>query len=332
MKKVVYLFLTLVLSMSAFCGCNVSNENVEGNNEIWRPQKTVTIICGYGVGGSSDLFARVVAKNLSEYWGVDVIVSNIEGASGAIGTSQCYVAAPDGYTVVVSNGATLTQSALAETEWTYQDFTNIAKIIDEDEILCVKSSSDISDINDLVLLCNKNPGKISVGVAGVGGFTYLAAQKFIRDMNIDVKVIPYDSGAETISAVMGEYVDFCMQQPAEVCSGIESRKIKGISIMSNKRHENKIFSNIKTSGEQNIEFLTNQWRGISAPKNLPDNIKEGWINAIKNISESERFKCEINDTLIARMNVLYGDDMDKFMDEQYKWIYPLMKELSLVGE
>lgn len=223
-----------------FGGCSKDNAITSSMQGEWKPNKNITIICGYGVGGSTDIFARTLAKHLSNYWGVDVTVKNIQGASGATATSKFYKTSPDGYTVLVSNGATITQSAFGNVEWTYNDFTNIAKIIDEDEILCVKANSNISNLHELIDKCKRNEGQVSIGVAGAGGYTYLAAIKLIKDLDLNVKIITYDSGAEAVNAVVGGFVDFCMQQPAEVISGIESGKLHALAIMSEERHNHPV--------------------------------------------------------------------------------------------
>ena len=319
------LMMTLVLGISA-CGNKVKDTDADN----WKPKKTVTIICGYGVGGSSDLFARIAAKELSEYWGVDVIVKNVEGASGAIGTTECFYSKPDGYTVFVSNGATITQSVEGEVKWKYSDFTNIAKVIDEDEILCVSSSSNINSLKELISLCEKNPGKMSIGVAGVGGYTYLAAERFIKEQNIDVKVVSYNSGAEVVTAVMGGFVDFCIQQPAELYSGIKSKKLKPISIMAIDRHSNAVLSDIKTAREQDVDFVMNQWRGISAPAHVSDKVKAEWINALKHITNSKHFVSNVENILHARVNLMCDSDFKAFLDEEYTWVKNIMKEIGLV--
>lgn len=317
--------MILTLGLCA-CGNNLKTDSAD----TWKPSKTVTIICGYGVGGSSDLFARVVAKKLSEYWGVDVIVKNVEGVSGAIGTTECFYSEPDGYTVFVSNGATITQSVQGEVEWKYSDFTNIAKVIDEDEILCVSSSSNTNSLEELIDLCKANPGKMSIGVAGVGGYTYLAAERFIEEQNLDVKVVAYNSGAEVASAVMGGFVDFCIQQPAELYSGIESKKLKPLSIMAIDRHSNALLSDIKTAKEQNVEFVMAQWRGISAPANIPDEAKEEWINALKCITESKSFASDVDNILHARVSLVCDSAFVTFLDEENAWVEEIMKEIGLV--
>ena len=329
-KKIYHILFFFIFFVTTFTGCGKSTDVDKTLNESWKPRKAVTIICGYGVGGSSDIFARIVAKHLSEYWNIDVVVKNIQGAAGAIAASQCYKAKPDGYTVMISNGATVTQSAIGDVDWTYKDFTNIAKVIDEDEILCVNSSSNIGSLNELIANCKEQQGKIRIGVAGAGGYTYLAAMKFIHDLELKVKIITYDSGAEAVNAVMGGFVDFCMQQPAEVMPGLESGHLRAIAIMSEKRHRHEKLKVIPSSQEQGINFISYEWRGISAPKNLPSSIKKEWENALKYITTKMEFQNEVDNILLAKEHILLGDEMLEFMNKEFRWIKPLMRDLELI--
>ena len=344
MKRILVLALTLSMCATFLTACtkktdensstNQSNTSSDADNSeatVWVPTDDVTILCGYSAGGSTDLFARLVAQYLSNYWGVNVIVDNVTGGSGAIAMTQCLQSAPDGLTVTISNGASLTLSASGNVDWSYSDFTNLAKLIDEDELLCVKSDSQFNSMSEFISYCKEHPGEVSIGFAGVGGFTYLAAQKFIADMGIDVKTVAYDSGSEVVTAVMGGFVDFCMQQPAELASGLESGALKCLATMSDEHHPSELLASVPTSKEEGFEFITTQWRGISAPGDLPENIKEGWLTALKAVADDPDFQNDATNSLLARVNPLLGSDMDEFMDADYKWIEPLMQQLGLIS-
>lgn len=298
---------------------------------VWVPTEDVTILCGYSAGGSTDLFARLTAQYLSDYWGVNVIVDNVTGGSGAVAMTQCLQSPADGLTVTISNGASLTLSASGNVDWMYSDFTNLAKVIDEDELLCVRSDSKFTSMKELIDYCLEHPNEVSIGFAGVGGFTYLAAQKFISDMGIQVKTVAYDSGSEVVTAVMGSFVDFCMQQPAELSSGLESGAVKCLATMSQGRHPSELLSSAPTSQEEGFDFVTTQWRGFSAPGNLPEDIKAGWIAALEAVMADPEYQADVTDTLLARVSPVLGADMDAFMDSDYAWIQPLMEELNLTA-
>lgn len=113
----------------------------------------------------------------------------------------------------------------------------------------------VNSMSEFISYCKEHPGEVCIGFAGVGGFTYLAAQKFIADMGIDVKTVAYDSGSEVVTAVMGGFVDFCMQQPAELASGLESGALKCLATMSDEHHPSELLASVPTSKEEGLNLL-----------------------------------------------------------------------------
>ena len=96
------------------------------------------------------------------------------------------------------------------------------------------------------------------------------------------------------------------------------------------RHSNVLLSDIKTAKEQNVEFVMTQWRGISAPANIPDEAKEGWINALKCITESKSFASDVDNILHARVSLVCDSAFVTFLDEENAWVEEIMKEIGLV--
>lgn len=341
MKKFTALALALVMALGLLAGCGSpapagSTAAPAGSTGTGAPAaafpekgKNINMIVGYSAGGSTDIFARLVAKYVEQKWGCTVVVQNVTGGSGAVGFQQCLDSAADGYTVTISNGASLTLSESGNYDWTYKDFDNLAKIIDEDELLCVKADAPYNDLNEFVEYAKANPGKMTVGFAGLGGFTHLAAAKFIHDMGVEVNNIGYDSGSEAVTAVLGGFVDFCQQQPAETASTLESGDLKALAIMSTERHPSELLANVPTAKEQGVDFLVAQWRGISAPKGLPTEARTAWETCLAEIAADPAFQAEVESTLLSRVNCVTGQEFEDWMDSEAAWIGPLMDELGL---
>ena len=88
-------------------------------------------------------------------------------------------------------------------------------------------------------------------------------------------------------------------------------------------------AHIPTAKEQHVNFVSYQWRGISAPANLPQDERLAWEVALKYICEQDEFKSEVNNILLARENIIVGDSMQDFLDKEYSWIKPLVKSIGL---
>ncbi|MBR0597589.1 tripartite tricarboxylate transporter substrate binding protein [Clostridiales bacterium BAD-6] len=334
MKKLIAIIMTITLLAAVLAGCS-SKKEAGGDakaQSVEFPTKSINMIVGYSAGGSTDIFARLVAKYLEDLWGQTVVVTNVNGGGGAIGFTQTLQNKPDGYTVTISNGASLTIGASGNVDFTYQDFDNLGRMIIEDEVLLVSKDSPYTSLQDLIEDAKTNPGKLKVGFAGLGGFTHLAAAKFINDTGMKVGNIGYGSGSEAVVGVMGDFVDFCMQQPGEFASQFEAGELKALAIMSDERHPSDALANIPTAKEQGVDFATYQWRGISAPKGLPEEVKTKWEEALTEIANNPEFQAEVEEILLARVDCITGDEFESWLDSEDAWISPLMKELGLTEE
>ncbi len=330
-KKMIAVMMVVLLLAASLAGCGNESEGTDGPDEsaVNFPIKSVNMIVGYGAGGSTDIFARLVAKYLEEIWGQSVVITNVTGGGGAVGFTQTLQNRADGYTVTISNGASLTTSASGNVDYKYNDFDNLARIIIEDQVLLVSKDSSYDSLGDLLDDANANPGKLKIGFAGLGGFGHLAAAKFLNDTGIDVGNIGYGSGSEAVVGVMGNFVDFCVQQPGEFISQYEAGELKALAILSDARHPSPALSEIPTAKEQGIEFATNQWRGVSAPKGLPEEVRAEWESALTEVANNPEFQREVEEILLSRVDCITGDEFEAWLDSENAWISPLMQELGL---
>jgi len=329
-KKILSIVLLVALFTTTIVGCSSKTTGTSGDEktdvETW-PTKSINIIVGYDAGGSTDLFARLLAEHLSPILGQPVVVSNVPGGGGAVGFANTLASEADGYTVVVSNGASLVLGAVGNVDFEYNDFDNLARVVVEDLVICVRKDAPWNSIQELVAYAKENPGELKYGFAGLGGFTHLASAQFIKTTGIKVDGIPYDGGSQAVAGLLGGFVDVIAQQPAEILSQYQSGDFKALAIMG--KNEHPLFEGVPTLTEEGINLQLNQWRGISGPKGIPEEVKIVWMNAIKKVSEMPEFKKEVNEILAADIDCIEGDEFDKWLLSEANWIYPLVDELGL---
>lgn len=331
-KKIIVFMLVGVLVLMSMVGCsNQQASEGEGTEAeaVW-PEKNVNIIVGYGAGGSTDTFARILAKHLEPVIGQPIVVSNVPGGGGAVGYSQTLTSKADGYTVVVSNGSLLTLGGIGNVDFGYGNFDNIARVIAEDETVCVSKNSEFKTVSEMVEYAKANPGELKVGFAGVGGFTYLAANQFIASTGIDVEGVGYGSGSEAVAGLLGGFVDFIVQQPGEIYSQYKGGELKVLATMGDERHP--LLTEIPTCKEEGFDLELYQWRGISAPKDVPDDVKDAWYKALNEVQQSEEFRAEITEVLLANTNYVEGQEFEGWLQSESDWIYPLIDTLGLKNQ
>ena len=139
-------------------GCSGGGEkaaDADKESEATWPEKAVTIIVSYNPGGSTDVFARILAKSLEQILGQPVVVTNVPGGGGAVGFAQTLGSKPDGYTLTVSNGGFAYISRIRERGFDYESFDNIARVITEDITVVVRKDAPGTTLMSLLNMLSK---------------------------------------------------------------------------------------------------------------------------------------------------------------------------------
>ena len=135
------------------------------------PSKPVRIICTFAAGGTTDVLARGVARQLSEIWGQQVVVENRAGANTQIGAEHVAKSAGDGYTLMVTSEGTFVMNPSLYEKLSYdaaKDFIPITTLVELKQVLIVSPKVPVSNIKELIALARKEPGKLTYGTTGLG--------------------------------------------------------------------------------------------------------------------------------------------------------------------
>ena len=197
------------------------------------PEHTITIIVPFPAGGANDLLGRLLAAELAPKLGQEVIVDNRVGAVGNIGLSAAAQAPSNGYTLLVTTNAALINplfgSSLSKTAYdTFKDFTPIAYLGAAPNFIITRSSSNITNVADLIAKAKANPGKLTYASPGVGSSSQLAAELFKLRANIDIRHIPCDGAEPALMAVLSGSTDIAAVGVAGLLGHIRSGEIKGL--------------------------------------------------------------------------------------------------------
>src|SRR5580700_6068779 len=165
------------------------------------PNRTIRIIVPYAPGGSIDLTARVIAKNLQDSVGQSVIVENKPGANAAIGIEDLMRSEPDGHTLIILSDSPVTINVhLSRVNYDpLTDLVPIGKVVSSPLILTANANAGIASIADLVAAAKTKP--LSYGVAGLGSSSYLAAELLKRELGLTMQPVTYRGGAPAAAAV-----------------------------------------------------------------------------------------------------------------------------------
>jgi tripartite-type tricarboxylate transporter receptor subunit TctC len=201
------------------------------------PAKPLRIIVPYPPGGLSDVFARLIGDKLARRLGQSVVIDNRPGGNTIIGTQATAQSAPDGYTLLLTNGAlSINQSLVANLP--YDLDRHLAPVIWLGEsygVLVVNNKMPARTLPELIKLAKAQPGKLSVGVPGAGTNYRIAIEQLKDITGIDMTVVPYKGSAPAISDVIGGQIEVEIDSIVPLGPQIRDGKIRALAVLATTR-------------------------------------------------------------------------------------------------
>jgi tripartite-type tricarboxylate transporter receptor subunit TctC len=233
------------------------------------PSKTIRIIVPYPPGGSVDLTARVIAKNLQDSVGQSVIVENKPGANATIGIDALVRSDPDGHTLIILSDSPVTINVhLSRLNYDpLTDLVPVSRVVSSPIILTASAKAGIASIADLVAAAKAKP--LSYAVAARGSSAHLAAELLQRDLGVTMQAVPYRGGAPAAVAIASGEVPLGMTDTAAILPMINSGQIVALGVAEPVRSQS--MPNIPTLREAGVpNFSAMSWLALFAPRGTPD--------------------------------------------------------------
>jgi len=272
------------------------------------PRKPITIIVPYGAGGSTDNFVRALAGPLKKAFDTHVVVRNIAGGGGAVGTMIALAYPADGYTVTITSNALYTLQGLGNIRFKTEDFDYIARVATEPYVLAVKTKEEWNTLANFTQSAIKET--VTLGYAGVGSSTHIMAEAISKELGINAKLIPFDGGSAAVAATLGDHIDGVVLTPAGIASGVESGKLTAIAMTG----KSKQLPNVSLFVEEGYAIDTLQWRGIAAPIGLDPEVKAKWVEVVNEAIKDENFITAVVNLGID-VNPAYAEPLDLFVKQ-----------------
>ena len=254
------------------------------------PSKPVRLVVGFPAGSVTDAIARLMAEQLTKSLGQPFVVENKPGANGMLGATEVARAAPDGYTLLVTNSSSITinPQIYKKAGYTAGDFAPISQIIDAPFILVVNAAwaqqAKVNTVANLVDYAKANPGKLSYGSAGPGNIAHLSFAMLSNQKQIQTVHVPYKAGSQAQMAAIGGEIQTLFDTPPGIPQ-IEAGKLKALAVTSAKRMTR--LPNVPTMAEAGVPgFDVSFWLGALAPKGTPPAVIDKLYAAIKQMPDN----------------------------------------------
>jgi tripartite-type tricarboxylate transporter receptor subunit TctC len=269
------------------------------------PDRVVKLVVPYPAGGPTDVIARIVAEEMGKSLGQNVIVENLAGASGAVGTRTVAKAAPDGYTIVFGNNQTHGNNMFLLKDPGYdavKDFAPLAGAGAFEHVFVVSNQLPVKSMQDLVALAKKDPGKLNYGSTGLGSGSHLATELFMVRTGTRMTHVPFRGAAPLVTELMAGRIDVSNSTLPSVLAQFQAGEMRAIGIASPQR--NPQAPDVPTLREQGItDADAESWAAFFAPVNTPKPILDklsGTIIAILNNPDVKERITKLGFTLNVR--------------------------------
>lgn len=260
MKK----FLLPALALAATASAALAQE---------YPNRVITLVAPFPPGGPSDTTARMIIGPMSQALGQQIVVENVTGAGGVIGTNKVAKAAPDGYTIMVSGSGTHAAAEFLNKQLPYRssDFAQIGLINVSPVVLVARAGVPPNTLKDFIAYLKENEKKVTEADAGVGSISNLACSVFHSVAGVHPTVASYRGTPQATMDLVAGTVDFGCNQIVNIVPHIKSGKLKALAVTGDKRSP--MLPGVPTTTESGLpQFNLTVWFGLSAPKGTPQPI------------------------------------------------------------
>jgi tripartite-type tricarboxylate transporter receptor subunit TctC len=237
------------------------------------PDKPIRVVIPFPAGGPTDGMARIVAERLGTVLGQSIVVENRGGgAGGSIGARFVADSPPDGYTILITPGGSLTSGPAVHKEKIGYDptkaFTAVAQLIETPDIMSVRPDLPIKNVAELVAYAKAHPGKLSWGSQGFGTAPHLLAEMFKLESGTNIVHVPYRGTAPMLAAILAGDIQIIMDPATTSLVHIQAGKLRPIMIAGSERFAK--LPNVPTSAEVGFPKLNSPfWLGVVAPAGTP---------------------------------------------------------------
>lgn len=280
------------------------------------PKKSITVLQGFAAGGGSDTLAQVTQPYLEKTLGQTFVNQYIPGATGAIAWTQLAKQTDaDGYTISITNTPMLMTNYIMNSEITYSidELDPIANVVTDPGVIVVGKDSKYNTAEEFFEDAKANAGKITVGSSGVGGDDFFTILIFQKESNLEFQHIPFEGDGPSWQAAMGNKIDASFNNLGITYPQIEAGNLKALAIFAEERSP--MLPNVPTAKELGYNVVSGSSRGYSAPKGLPEDVKQKLYDAFEEMAANSDFVKGCEDRALP-IDIKIGDDYAQYLKDQ----------------
>jgi tripartite-type tricarboxylate transporter receptor subunit TctC len=237
------------------------------------PARSITVVVPFPAGGPSDVVARIVTEHMARTLGQQMVIENVGGAGGTLGSARVATAQPDGYTLLAGSmgshvaAPVLTPNVKYDSE---RDFEPIGLTAHAPAVIVARKDFPAKNVSEFVAYLKQNGDKVKQAHGGIGASSHMACLMFNQALGIRPTSVAYRGTAPAMNDLVGGHVDFLCEQSVSVAEQIAAGTVKAYVVSANQRLAT--LPDIPSAKESGINYQMSIWAGIFAPKGTPKEI------------------------------------------------------------
>jgi tripartite-type tricarboxylate transporter receptor subunit TctC len=285
------------------------------------PERSVRIVVPFSAGGATDVVARAIAQNLTEYWGQSVVVENRAGAGGNIGAEVVAKAPPDGYTILMTSGSIVTVNPHMYSQLPFdpaKDFVAVTNVASGPQVVAVHPDVPAKSVKELIALAKSSPGKLNFGSAGIGTQTHMAAENFVNAAGLQATHIPYKGESAALADLAAGSIQFVVTNLAAAVPFINNGRIRALAVTSKSRSA--LMPELPTVTESGLPGFENSgWFGFMLPAGTPQPVVEKIYRDTRRALEDTRLKARLHVAGMAPVGNSPKEFAQAIVEESKMW-------------
>jgi tripartite-type tricarboxylate transporter receptor subunit TctC len=237
------------------------------------PTRAITVVVPFPAGGPSDVVARIVTEHMSKTLGQQMVIENVGGAGGTIGSGRVASAQPDGYTLLAGSMGSHVSAPVLTPNIRYdseRDFEPIGFTAHAPAVIVAKKDFPAKDLREFVDYLKKNGESVKQAHGGIGASSHMACLLFNSAAGVKPTSVAYRGTGPAMNDLVGGHVDYFCEQAVSVAGQITSGGIKAYGVSSAQRLG--ALPDVPTAMEGGVNYQMSIWAGIFAPRGTPKDI------------------------------------------------------------
>src|SRR6185295_19420344 len=268
------------------------------------PSRSITVIVPFPPGGASDVVARIVTDQMSRLLKQSIIIENVGGAGGTLGSARAAAAAPDGYTLLAAAMGSHVAAPVLTPNVKYDPATSFVPIgitAHSPAVVIARKDFPAQDLQEFVATLQQKGDALKQAHGGIGASSHMSCLLFTKAIGATPTLVAYRGSAPALNDLVGGHVDFLCEQSVAVAESVLGGSVKAYAVSGAKRLPT--LPNVPTAKEMGVAFEMSIWAGLLAPKGTPAEIVAKLADALDKALDEANVRerlCQLGGTIPAK--------------------------------